>query len=648
VAEAAGHDERLAAARPQPRVLLAVMPFLSLKRPALGVSALKSELGRRGIACDVRYLTFPFADRIGVADYQRIAQAIPTHHLVGDWIFTDALYGPGFSDLARFHDEVLGDDGDFYDEAFLAVVHAAARVAPAFVAACADGIEASSYDVVGFTSTFQQTVASLAVAKELKARRPGVVIAFGGANAEGEMGVELHRQFDFLDVVVDGEADWAFPECVRRLAAGEPLDGLEGVTFRRHGKTVPATGRARAAENLDDLAFPDEDDFFAAFQASSAAGVIRPESSIETSRGCWWGERHHCTFCGLNGQSMAYRSKSPRRAYDEIAHLVRRHHTRSVFATDNILDLGYFDELFPRLEADGLQVRLFYETKANLRKAQLRQLRGVGADWFQPGIEHLSTPVLKIMDKGVKGIQNVQLLKWAQELGFRVTWNILCGFPGERPEDYQELARTIPLITHLQPPSSFAPFRLDRFSPMFNDPARFGLTGIRPYEAYRWCYPFGPDVLARIAYFFRHDSVIDDDTARAIGDAWLATQAWRAGYGSGALVGLESDLFVVLHDTRPGRPPGQHLLFGLEKEVYRVADAVQSVTSLRTRMARASGATVAEGALREILDGLVERGVMLREDNLYLALATFPGGPPDDDPEAGRHREPVRIPVTAV
>jgi radical SAM superfamily enzyme YgiQ (UPF0313 family) len=28
-------------------------------------------------------------------------------------------------------------------------------------------------------------------------------------------------------------------------------------------------------------------------------GNDKPTLTLETSRGCWWGERAHCTFCGL-------------------------------------------------------------------------------------------------------------------------------------------------------------------------------------------------------------------------------------------------------------------------------------------------------------------------------------------------------------
>ena len=43
---------------------------------------------------------------------------------------------------------------------------------------------------------------------------------------------------------------------------------------------------------------------------------MSPTLLIETSRGCWWGERNHCTFCGLNGSSMSFDEMAPGRALE--------------------------------------------------------------------------------------------------------------------------------------------------------------------------------------------------------------------------------------------------------------------------------------------------------------------------------------------
>ena len=61
------------------RVLLLIMPFLTLRRPHLGVALLKAELNALGMACDVHYFNFRFAEIIGAAVYERIAENSPAH-----------------------------------------------------------------------------------------------------------------------------------------------------------------------------------------------------------------------------------------------------------------------------------------------------------------------------------------------------------------------------------------------------------------------------------------------------------------------------------------------------------------------------------------------------------------------------------------
>ena len=92
----------------------------------------------------------------------------------------------------------------------------------AFLDWCADRIEASGARLVGITSVFQQHVASLALARRLKARLPDIFVVMGGANCEAIMGAETLRQFPFVDAIVSGEADRG----VRR--AGAPASSPAG------------------------------------------------------------------------------------------------------------------------------------------------------------------------------------------------------------------------------------------------------------------------------------------------------------------------------------------------------------------------------------------------------------------------------------
>ena len=138
------------------------------------------------------------------------------------------------------------------------------------------------------------------------------------------MGIELHRQFPFLDVVCSGEADHVFPDLVRRIRNKQSLYELGGVTFRENGKTVVASAPQSFVSNLNELPYPDHSDFFRDFEASSVHSLLAAEVTMETSRGCWWGQKHHCTFCGLNGMGMTYRSKTPESRKWQVYRVFRR------------------------------------------------------------------------------------------------------------------------------------------------------------------------------------------------------------------------------------------------------------------------------------------------------------------------------------
>jgi ribosomal peptide maturation radical SAM protein 1 len=606
------------------RVLLLVMPFLTLRRPHLGVGLLKAGLHRAGMECDVRYFNFQFADIIGTAAYEQIAEGSPAHQMPGEWIFTPALYGEDARSAGDFS-FALVRGVKVYEEKFLKQIDRARNLSPAFIRDCVRQIDFSLYDIVGLTSTFQQNIASLATAQAIKQRYPEITTVCGGANFEGEMGIELHRLFPFIDIVCSGEADTVFPELVHRLRAAEPVHELGGVTSRLGG--VPVTGSTPQSfiSDLNNLPYPDHSDFFRDLQVSKSRELIRIEVTMETSRGCWWGQKHHCTFCGLNGMGMSYRSKTSDRAYREIKHLLGRHRGHDIFNTDNIVDLKYFSELFPRLADEGVKVQLFYETKANLKKTQLFMLKRVGSTSFQPGIESLNSHVLNLMDKGIKGIQNVQLLRWSKEMGFDVSWNILCGFPGETPEDYQQITRWVSSVSHLQPPHVVTRFRLDRFSPMFKDPEKYNLTNVRSFPGHQICYPFPEESLRRIAYFLDCDAPTTPETLHEIRSMWKAIDEWKLVHPQSTMMAELEAGSLTIHDKRTGHVAKDYVYEDMARDIYLALDGVHTdsylLKMLQNKYPRRS---IAVKHVHEILDDFERCDLVLREENLYLALALLP------------------------
>ena len=497
------------------------MPFASFRQPSLALGLLKASLVSAGERVTVVDATLTLAEMIGSEIYDLIATWQP-QDLLGDWIFSASISPPSSRTPEQYERDILAGGLREHDVLFfgkmpltdglrgeLADVR---RRAGEFLERCLADVAVLEPSVVGFTSMFHQTAASLALAERVKAALPETFVVLGGASCRGETGLELLRRFPFVDAVATGEGEAVLPELVRRKAGGQSADGMRGLLTAQHGEVGerPAAEHSggRAPVDLDSLPLPDYDDYFARLAGCDLNGTFTPRLPFETSRGCWWGERRRCVFCGQASGSLAYRRKSGERSLAGLEELARRHPESPVVVTDEIVSPRAFRDFFPQVPArlPGLQV-LYLEVRPGLSKDRLRLLAQAGVRRLEAGVENLSTAVLKLMRKGTTGLQGVELLKWARELGIEVVWNYLWGLPGEDPAEYQRVAGLIPLITHLQPPNSVGTVRVDRFSPLFEDPDRFGISGLRPYPAYGYVYDLPPESLSRLAYFFTFDAV---------------------------------------------------------------------------------------------------------------------------------------------
>lgn len=604
-----------------PRVLFVSMPFAGLERPSIGVSLLKSILAIRGVLADIRYLNWDFAKAVGLDTYSFITdwKAIPHDALVGEWLFTEALYGVradvDVAFLASLRAKwLLGEETI---GSIVAVRDACTR----FIDECARATDWAAYDIVGFTSMFEQNLASLALARRVKELYPRVLIAFGGANFEGEMGQELHRQFEFIDLICSGEADESFPAAVEAVAAGRPLDGIPGIVFRREGESV-STQPGPVFRDLDGLPYPDYDEYFATRDAyPRLAEKVSPLVLLQTARGCWWGERSHCTFCGLNGGTMLFRSKSAERVLDELKWLRERYGVRVIDTVDEILDMRYFRTMLPAVEQASLDVELFYEVKANLTHKQVGQMARGRITSVQPGIESLSDHVLDLMGKGTTALKNIQLLKWCREYGITVYWNLLYGIPGEYPEDYAEIERIIRSIWFLDPPTGGAVrLRVDRFSPYHADPHRFGLSEVRASDAYRFLYDVDDEARDRIAYYF--DFEYGDgrtDPGERAASVLPVVAEWLADTDRGALLQRRSsDTAITLVDTRPGGHSREHALDGWQAALFLFLDIARGEQDLA---AAPFLANVAADEVAGSLDQWERDGLVIRYRGHVLNLA---------------------------
>lgn len=593
------------------------MPFMDASRPSIQLGLLKALADAHGFPARTLHANLDFAARIGADYYQVLAQH--RGHMVGDWLFSleaftheapdpDSLM---IDDLAHELSYLGQPEQDLRDK----ITRTRCKEIPSYLDDLVDSFPWSDAAIVGFSSTFQQSVASFALARRLKERYPHIMTVFGGANFDGEMGLEIVRTVDCVDFAIIGEGDDSFPALLHALADGSDLDLVPGLA-RRVGGQVKATPAAPPRERLDDLPAPDYTEYF---EHAEELGLLPPGEPgvwlpLETARGCWWGAKHHCTFCGLNGTTLRYRSKSADRVIDELAHQARKYRSCRFEAVDNILDMAYLKQLFPALVQDDAGYEFFYEVKANLSREQLRLLARAGVTRIQPGIESLSSHVLSLMRKGARASQNVNLLRWARYYDIDVAWNILWGFPAETKSDYSEQAAVIPHLRHLQPPSGASRIWLERFSPLFGD-----VKDKRPERSYGYVYPREVE-LERVAYFFDYemDGALPDSVyagVRCAADDW--SRAWLAG-GPPTLTYWSAPGLVQISDQRRPERAGTHTFRDTLADIY-LACSDRPITATAVR--RELGLELPVEAIQEVFTEFGERGLMFLDGQFALALA---------------------------
>ena len=238
--------------------------------------------------------------------------------------------------------------------------------------------------VLAVSSIFSQVNGALAVIKRVKEIAPGIASILGGTNVSGEAGAAILRHYPSVDYVFFGEGDEVFAQ-VCRIAMGLESGPMPYGVVRR-GEPVPDPIPHRMTEDMNQVCWPDYSDYVAEWEREQAGSYGVPMFGrqfveenkdllylsganyaiyLEGSRGCWWGQKHPCSFCGLNGR------------------------------TDNILSFDAMEHLLPMLAESGRKLTLVGEVKTNLKERDIEKLVQAGFRIVQPGIESLNDHLLE-------------------------------------------------------------------------------------------------------------------------------------------------------------------------------------------------------------------------------------------------------------
>jgi ribosomal peptide maturation radical SAM protein 1 len=587
------------------------MPFGTLEpKIQLGViDGLLRSVGLASATVSVELEYYAYLKSCGLGMDYKAYCAIFEERIYPEWIFTDDDFqGHGGAAIAT----ILGDRYDSYAK-FKAVT-------PAFVQALAEQIVASKPRIVGFSILFSQAVGSLVLAKRIKALAPDTIILFGGFGCAGGIGEAMLRAFPWVDAVYYGDAEAGLPTFVRDLLVDARATCPFASTRRADGTIHPAKGTAVAQG--EQFATPNYDEYFQRLRrlklGALKAVLYMP---FESSRGCWWGAKSTCNFCAHNG-TLAFRRKPWALAVQEVKALATQHGILKFQANDSILD---FKHTYPFLEAlKGLDVDLdlFLEVKSNIGLNDLIAIKQAGVRYIQPGIESLSTPILKAMRKGVTAIQNVRFLKFCAWLGMKANWNLLHGCAPNEAAAYPAEVALVKNLGHLQPPSCpGGRVELRRGAPMFDHPEDLGLVNIEPLDIYDKLYPVDAATLKELAFVFSFDYQDGRDVKVETATLREAVAVWIADYPQtrGTLTYGRLGERIVITDLRPGRTARYEPDVYASRIYQRCLDIVAIDKLAQDPFLLAAGLGPAD--VETCVAFFEQKGLLMREGDLLLALA---------------------------
>lgn len=592
--------------------LLIVPPFHPVTTPSLAVHVLQACAREAGLQVEVCYANLLLAHELGTDVYTSIGfpRDYPPDALLGEWLFARSAYGHRCSDPLFSLEDAFGPAW----AQWLAISRRGANASEGFsepaltrleervgdwAQTLARDLAGRRYPIIGCSTMFSQTNASLALLRGIKAHDASAVTLLGGANCEGEMAAgiaSLDPDGEAIDFVFSGESEATFVRFLR--------DYLDG---RAPGGRIV---RGEPCADLDALPTPDFAEYFD--QLATALPQLAQEPDrltlpYESSRGCSWAQMHPCTFCGINGSIQAFRQKDPQRVAYDLAQFAGKYPTRRVDMADSAMPRRYVHTLLPGLARTRQGLSIGYGVRADLRLIDFLALGQAGVDTIQPGIEALSTSLLRRMRKGTRAHQNIAQLRYARTAGLRVQWALLWGFPGDRRDDYEQTLALLPLLRHLPPPGCLLHLSVDRFSLYFCSPERYGLSELRPLDSYRTVFPQKADI-GRIAYHFTAEYACDShEHLDLIQQIATEVDAWQAAW-------TDRGSPPILHVAPAGG--GRYVLFDT-----RGPSGLETVSVLNEDQAATALAGGPDGDARLVAWALKKR-VVVALDGRYCPLAT--------------------------
>jgi len=606
------------------KILLVSTPWPLYTRPSIQLGALKAYISFRlpEVTVEAHHFYLILAEAIGYKRYHAISERT----WLAESIYAALLYPQRFRQVEKLFFRETHHSPLLTKTEFKKLTIQVEKTSREFI----ERIDWQGIDLAGFSVSLCQLTSSLYFIKTMKQKHPGLITVIGGSSFSSNSASSILKIFPEIDAVVTGEGELPFYNFIQNLDRFKSKNRFPNIkgAHTRLSRTAEKFHRGFSQiESLEDLPIPDYDDYFELLKSFHPQKSFFPTLPLEISRGCWWKrtttreKSSGCAFCNLNLQWSGYRSKKPSQVISEIDHLTTTHKALSLAIADNVLPGDSSGEIFNQLKTLQKDLRLFCEIRAETPPARLKSMRDAGMQEVQVGIEALSTRLLKKLKKGTTAIQNLEIMKNCEALGLINISNLILNFPGSDPKDVNETLKNLEFALPYRP-LKVVPFWLGLDSPVWQNPADYGIKAV--FNHPNWRYLFPAAIYRNLPFMiqaYRGDVGIQKkiwQPVRKMVETWSDKyhELHKDPSFSPILSFRDGREFLIIRQRRYLTEPMTHRLVGPSRLIYLFCQHFRPLKRIRAQFS-----SISEDKIVAFLKMMVDKKLMFEENEKYLSLA---------------------------
>lgn len=281
---------------------------------------------------------------------------------------------------------------------------------------------------------------AIPITKQIRSRYPAVKIIWGGYFASNQYKSVMAS--GFVDVVINGPGDHAFPKLLHAFEHHLPLHDIGNLIFKNNGQLVITKKDALVdLDTLPPLPYAQLNTFYSLNKYLGKSYLGHKTIAYHSSFGCPF----TCSFCAVVPIYEAkWKGQSAERIYSDIKYLKENFGATAIeFHDNNFFVSEKRTVAFARLmEHEGMvwwgEARI--DTLDKYSDESLALMRRAGCKMIFFGAETGNDEMLKRMDKGGKQT-GAQILAFAARLrrfGIIPEYSFVLGTPADTPEQVMQ------------------------------------------------------------------------------------------------------------------------------------------------------------------------------------------------------------------